>query len=54
MANTPEEIHARLVAIGAPIDQGPVEGFGARGTGISYYTHDPDGTIIELRTYVLK
>lgn len=53
MANTPDEIQGRLVAIGAPIDQGPVEGFGARGSGVSYYTRDPDGTIIELRTYAV-
>ncbi len=27
---------------------------GARGTGAAYYTHDPDGNTIELRTYQRK
>jgi catechol 2,3-dioxygenase-like lactoylglutathione lyase family enzyme len=50
-ANTPDEIRTHLEAIGASIEQGPVEGFGARGVGLSYYTRDPDGNGIELRTY---
>lgn len=49
--NTIEEIEAHLAAIGAPIERGPVRGFGARGTGTSVYTRDPDGNAIEVRTY---
>lgn len=49
--NTIDEIRSHLDAIGAPIDRGPVEVFGARGDGVSYYTRDPDGNGIELRTY---
>ena len=31
--------------------RGPVEVFGARGTGHGLYIRDPDGNTIELRTY---
>lgn len=48
---TPGDIRAHLDAIGAVIEQGPVEGFGAQGTGTSYYTRDPDGNVLEIRTY---
>lgn len=51
VAETAEEIRARLEAIDAPIERGPVPGFGARGTGTSYYTRDPDGNGVEVRTY---
>lgn len=47
-----EEISRHLESIGAPVDRGPVRGFGALGTGTSFYTRDPDGNVIELRTYV--
>jgi len=30
---------------------GPVDRWGARGTGRSIYINDPDGNVIELRTY---
>lgn len=46
-----DDIRAHLETIGASIEQGPVEGFGAQGTGTSYYTRDPDGNAIEIRTY---
>ena len=49
--NTPDEIRTHLEALEVPIEQGPVEGFGARGTGVSFYTRDPDGNGIEIRTY---
>ena len=31
--------------------RGPMEVFGARGTGHGLYVRDPDGNVIELRTY---
>ena len=46
-----DEIQTHLRRMGAPIDRGPVHGFGARGTGTSVYTRDPDGNVIEVRTY---
>lgn len=49
--NTPEEIRAQLEALGAPIEHGPTEVWGAHGIGVSYYTRDPDGNVVELRSY---
>ena len=34
-----------------PVLDGPAERWGARGTGRSIYLHDPDGNVVELRTY---
>lgn len=31
--------------------EGPVERWGARGTGTSVYVRDPDGTVVEIRSY---
>jgi catechol 2,3-dioxygenase-like lactoylglutathione lyase family enzyme len=45
------EIRAHLESIGAPIDSGPSQVFGARGIGTAYYTRDPDENVIEVRTY---
>ncbi len=44
---------AALAASGAfEVDQGPVDGrFGARGLATSLYVRDPDGIVVELRTY---
>jgi catechol 2,3-dioxygenase-like lactoylglutathione lyase family enzyme len=36
---------------GIEILGGPAERFGARGSGMSVYTRDPDGNTIELRHY---
>ena len=34
-----------------PVERGPAEVFGARGMGMSIYTRDPDGNVVELRRY---
>jgi catechol 2,3-dioxygenase-like lactoylglutathione lyase family enzyme len=46
-----EELQCDLRAHGIAIESGPSENFGARGTGISVYVRDPDGNLLELRTY---
>ena len=33
------------------VERGPVEVYGARGVGRSIYVRDPDGNVVELRTY---
>jgi glyoxylase I family protein len=44
-------LHKRLDAGAIPLVEGPVERWGARGTGISIYFRDPDGNLIEARYY---
>lgn len=34
-----------------PVERGPSNVFGARGMGVSIYTRDPDGNLVELRRY---
>lgn len=34
-----------------PVEMGPADLFGARGTGRGVYLRDPDGNRVELRTY---
>jgi len=34
-----------------PIDAGPMERFGARGSGTSVYFRDPDGSLLEFISY---
>ncbi len=34
-----------------PVVEGPVPRFGARGMGTSLYVTDPDGNVVELRSY---
>jgi catechol 2,3-dioxygenase-like lactoylglutathione lyase family enzyme len=48
------EILARVRAINATVDEGPIEVFGARGNGRSIYISDPDNNKIELRSYALE
>lgn len=33
------------------VERGPSQVFGARGMGVSIYTRDPDGNVVELRRY---
>ncbi|MEE6258860.1 VOC family protein [Plantactinospora sonchi] len=40
-----------LLDHGQPVEFGPVDQEGARGTGRSVYTRDPDGNLIELICY---
>jgi catechol 2,3-dioxygenase-like lactoylglutathione lyase family enzyme len=49
---TVDGARARLAAIGAPIEEGPVaRDGGRRAGGTSVYTRDPDGNLVELITY---
>ena len=36
---------------GVEVEEGPVERDGARGTGLSVYFRDPDGSLLELISY---
>lgn len=42
---------AHLTAHKVPIEEGPVARTGARGSGISVYFRDPDGSLLEFITY---
>ena len=46
-ADWEEMVEARTVEV----TRGPSKVFGARGTGVSVYTTDPDGNTVELRRY---
>jgi catechol 2,3-dioxygenase-like lactoylglutathione lyase family enzyme len=48
----PEAVTAHLQAHGVRIEEGPVEKRGARGTLISIYCRDPDGSLIEISSYI--
>jgi catechol 2,3-dioxygenase-like lactoylglutathione lyase family enzyme len=43
---------AHLERLGIEVELGPVERAGARGPGTSVYFRDPDGTLLELISYV--
>jgi catechol 2,3-dioxygenase-like lactoylglutathione lyase family enzyme len=43
---------AHLAACGVAVEVGPVPRAGARGTGTSVYFRDPDGSLLELISYV--
>src|SRR5271154_3665429 len=47
----PDAVVAHLKACGVAIEAGPVEKRGARGTLISVYCRDPDGSLIEVSSY---
>ena len=46
-----EEAIARLRDHGVAIEMGPIERQGAKGTGMSVYFRDPDGTLLEFISY---
>ena len=50
-SSTPDEVIAHLRAHGVVIDEGPVRKQGARGTLLSVYCRDPDGSLIEISSY---
>ncbi len=46
-----DEAREHLERNGVEIELGPVERFGARGTGTSLYFRDPDGSLLEFVSY---
>jgi catechol 2,3-dioxygenase-like lactoylglutathione lyase family enzyme len=48
---TPEDVVRHLEKLGIPREQGPIEKQGARGTLVSVYCRDPDGSLIEISSY---
>ena len=50
-ASTPDEVVAHLKAHGVKIEEGPGKRQGARGTLLSVYCRDPDGSLIEISSY---
>jgi catechol 2,3-dioxygenase-like lactoylglutathione lyase family enzyme len=51
-ASTPDEVVQHLKAEGVAIVTGPGPRRGARGTLISVYCRDPDGSLIEIASYL--
>jgi catechol 2,3-dioxygenase-like lactoylglutathione lyase family enzyme len=47
----PTDLDALAASGRFDVERGPVEVWGARGMGRSVYVHDPDGNVVELRTY---
>ena len=50
-SSTPDEVVAHLKAHGVEIEEGPCKRQGARGTLLSVYCRDPDGSLIEISSY---
>ena len=50
-SSTPDEVVAHLEANGVAIEEGPTKKQGARGTLLSIYCRDPDGSLIEISSY---
>jgi catechol 2,3-dioxygenase-like lactoylglutathione lyase family enzyme len=46
-----DEAREHLERNGVEVEMGPVERFGARGTGTSVYFRDPDGSLLEFISY---
>jgi catechol 2,3-dioxygenase-like lactoylglutathione lyase family enzyme len=49
---SPNAVVAHLKACGVTVEVGPVKRAGARGTLMSVYCRDPDGSLIEISSYV--
>ena len=49
--STPDAVIEHLHACGVAVEVGPVERAGARGTLVSVYCRDPDGSLIEISSY---
>ena len=49
--SAPEAVVAHLKAHGVAIEEGPTKKQGARGTLLSVYCRDPDGSLIEISSY---
>ena len=49
--SAPDEVVAHLKANGVKIEEGPTKKQGARGTLLSVYCRDPDGSLIEISSY---
>ena len=49
--SSPDEVVAHLRANGVAIEEGPTRKQGARGTLLSVYCRDPDGSLIEISSY---
>ncbi len=50
-ASTPQQVVDHLEACGVAVIEGPVDKRGARGTIVSVYCRDPDGSLIEIASY---
>src|ERR1700744_6670512 len=50
-SSTPDEVVAHLNAHDVAIEEGPTKKQGARGTILSVYCRDPDGSLIEISSY---
>src|SRR5262249_25377897 len=50
-ASTPDDVVETLKAQGVKIEEGPSKKQGARGTLLSVYCRDPDGSLIEISSY---
>ena len=50
-SSTPDQVVAHLTAHGVKIEEGPTRKQGARGTLLSVYCRDPDGSLIEISSY---
>jgi len=49
---TPEEAVAHLLEHGVEVELGPANRTGGQGNGTSVYFRDPDGTLLELISYL--
>lgn len=47
----PTDLDALAASGTFDVERGPVDVYGARGMGRSVYVKDPDGNVVELRTY---